>query len=254
MIKLTFLGTGTSQGIPVIGSKHPVCLSTNPKDKRLRTSALISINGKNILIDCGPDFRIQMLNNNCAKIDAILFTHEHNDHVSGLDDVRPLYFLHGDIPIYANKRVIESLKYRFNYIFNKKEKIPGSPNLLINEINDKFNLYENEIIVLNAKHGNLKINGFRIGKIAYYTDVKYIPESEFKKLFGLDVLVINSLRIEEHYSHYNLKNALELIRKIKPKRAYLTHVSHKLGFHDDVQESLPNNVFLAYDGLQIKST
>ena len=149
--------------------------------------------------------------------------------------------------------VIESLKYRFNYIFNKKEKIPGSPNLLINEINDKFNLYENEITVLNAKHGNLNINGFRIGKIAYYTDVKYIPESEFKKLFGLDVLVINSLRIEEHYSHYNLKNALELIRKIKPKRAYLTHVSHKLGFHDDVQESLPNNVFLAYDGLQIKS-
>ena len=253
-MKITFLGTGTSTGIPTIGVDRESCFSEDPRDNRLRSSILIEYKNKNIVVDCGPDFRQQMLRTNTTKVDAILFTHEHNDHVSGLDDVRPLYFLHGDIPIYANKRVIESLKYRFNYIFNKKEKIPGSPNLLINEINDKLNIFENEIIVLNAKHGNLNINGFRIGKIAYYTDVKYVPESEFKKLFGLDVLVINSLRIEEHYSHYNLKNALELIRKIKPKRAYLTHVSHKLGFHDDVQESLPNNVFLAYDGLQIKST
>ena len=251
-MKITFLGTGTSQGIPVIGSTHPVCLSDNPKDKRLRTSALIQWNNKNIVIDCGPDFRAQMLNSACQRVDAIFFTHEHNDHVSGLDDIRPFYFRQGSIPIYAGIRVIDALKNRFGYIFKTDGNIPGTPNVKINEINDNFMFYENEIILLHAFHGKLPIYGFRIGNTAYFTDVKTIPESEFKKLNNLDLLVINALRKEEHYSHLNLNDALELISKIQPKRAYLTHISHKLGFHDEVQKKLPKNVFLAYDGLEVE--
>ena len=171
-MKITFLGTGTSQGIPVIGSTHPVCLSDNPKDKRLRTSALIQFDNKNIVIDCGPDFRAQMLNSGCDRVDAIFFTHEHNDHVSGLDDIRPFYFRQGNIPIYAGIRVIDALKNRFGYIFKSEGKIPGTPNVKINEINGNFMFYENEIILLNAFHGKLPIYGFRIGNTAYFTDVK----------------------------------------------------------------------------------
>ena len=251
-MKITFLGTGTSQGIPVIGSTHPVCLSDNPKDKRLRTSAIIHINNKNIVIDCGPDFRAQMLNSGCGRVDAIFFTHEHNDHVSGLDDIRPFYFRQGNIPIYAGIRVINALKNRFEYIFKKYAKIPGTPKVKINEINGNFKFNDIEVVLLNAFHGNLPIYGFRIGNTAYFTDVKTIPESEFEKLNNLDLLVINALRKEEHYSHLNLDDALGLISRIQPKRAYLTHISHKLGFHEEVQKKLPENVFLAYDGLEVE--
>ena len=251
-MKITFLGTGTSQGIPVIGSTHPVCLSENPKDKRLRTSAIIHINNKNIVIDCGPDFRAQMLNSGCGRVDAIFFTHEHNDHVSGLDDIRPFYFRQGNIPIYAGIRVINALKNRFEYIFKKYAKIPGTPEVKINEINGNFKFNDIEVVLLNAFHGNLPIYGFRIGNTAYFTDVKTIPESEFEKLNNLDLLVINALRKEEHYSHLNLDNALDIVSRIQPKRAYLTHISHKLGFHEEVQKKLPENVFLAYDGLEVE--
>ena len=179
-MKITFLGTGTSQGIPVIGSTHPVCLSDNPKDKRLRTSALIQYYNKNIVIDCGPDFRAQMLNSGCDRVDAIFFTHEHNDHVSGLDDIRPFYFRQGNIPIYAGIRVIDALKNRFGYIFKTEGNIPGTPNVKINEINDNFMFYENEIILLHAFHGKLPIYGFRIGNTAYFTDVKQFLKANLK--------------------------------------------------------------------------
>ena len=251
-MKITFLGTGTSQGIPVIGSKHPVCLSNNPKDTRLRTSALIQWNNKNIIIDCGPDFRAQMLNSGCDRVDAIFFTHEHNDHVSGLDDIRPFYFRQGNIPIYASERVIHALNKRFDYIFKNEGNIPGTPNVTTNIIDDNFIFNKQEVVLLNAFHGNLPIHGFRFDNLAYFTDVKTINQDEYFKLKDLDVLIINALRIEEHYSHLNLNDALEIISKIKPKRAYLTHISHKLGFHKDVQLSLPENVFLAYDGLQVE--
>ncbi len=251
-MKITFLGTGTSQGIPVIGSKHPVCLSDNPKDTRLRTSALIQWNNKNIVIDCGPDFRAQMLNSGCDRVDAIFFTHEHNDHVSGLDDIRPFYFRQGNIPIYASERVIHALNKRFDYIFKNEGNIPGTPNVTTNIIDDNFIFNKQEVVLLNAFHGNLPIHGFRFDNLAYFTDVKTINQDEYFKLKDLDVLIINALRIEEHYSHLNLNDALEIISKIKPKRAYLTHISHKLGFHKDVQLSLPENVFLAYDGLQVE--
>lgn len=251
-MKITFLGTGTSQGIPVIGSKHPVCLSNNPKDTRLRTSALIQWNNKNIVIDCGPDFRAQMLNSGCDRVDAIFFTHEHNDHVSGLDDIRPFYFRQGNIPIYASERVIHALNKRFDYIFKNEGNIPGTPNVTTNIIDDNFMFNKQEVVLLNAFHGNLPIHGFRFDNLAYFTDVKTINQDEYFKLKDLDVLIINALRIEEHYSHLNLNDALEIISKIKPKRAYLTHISHKLGFHKDVQLSLPENVFLAYDGLQVE--
>ncbi|MAQ00371.1 MAG: MBL fold metallo-hydrolase [Flavobacteriaceae bacterium] len=250
-MKITFLGTGTSQGIPVIGSDHPVCLSNDPKDKRLRTSALIEWDNKKIAIDCGPDFRMQMINANCDKLDAIFFTHEHNDHVSGLDDIRPFYFKHGDIPIYACKRVISALKKRFDYIFKSKGNIPGTPKVSVNLIDKDFKFHNKEIKVLNAFHGKLPIIGFRIDNLAYFTDVKTIPETEFHKLKSLDVLVINALRIKEHYSHLSLNDALAIIDRLNPKKAYLTHISHKLGFHKDVQSKLPKNVSLAYDGLVV---
>tara|TARA_B100001758_G_scaffold62697_2_gene52201 strand:+ start:806 stop:1567 length:762 start_codon:yes stop_codon:yes gene_type:complete len=252
-MKITFLGTGTSQGIPVIGSKHPVCLSNDSKDKRLRSSALFEWDGKNIVIDCGPDFRRQMLNSSCDRVDAIFFTHEHNDHVSGLDDIRPFYFNQGNIPIYAGDRVINALKRRFDYIFKSEGNIPGTPNVLVNEVLGDFIFNNKKVVVINVLHGALPIFGFRMDNVAYFTDVKVIPECEYEKLKDLEILIINALRIEEHYSHLNLQDALDLISRINPKRAYLTHISHKLGFHQNVQDKLPKNVYLAYDGLQLSS-
>lgn len=252
-MKITFLGTGTSQGIPVIGSKHPVCLSDDPKDKRLRSSALFEWDGKNIVIDCGPDFRRQMLDSSCDRVDAIFFTHEHNDHVSGLDDIRPFYFNQGNIPIYAGDRVINALKRRFDYIFKSEGNIPGTPNVLVNEVLGDFIFNNKKVVVINVFHGALPIFGFRMDNVAYFTDVKVIPECEYEKLKDLEILIINALRIEEHYSHLNLQDALDLISRISPKRAYLTHISHKLGFHQNVQDKLPKNVYLAYDGLQLSS-
>ena len=251
-MKITFLGTGTSQGIPVIGSQHPVCLSNNSKDKRLRVSVLIEWDDNVYVIDCGPDFRQQMLSNACEKIDGILFTHEHADHTAGLDDIRPYFFRQGDIPIYAHKRVIGELKRRFDYIFKTENKYPGAPNVVINEVENKpFKLANLEVTPINGMHFNLQVFGFRLDKFAYLTDMKTIDDVEIEKLKSLDVLVVNALREAPHISHFNLEEALSFIDKVKPKRAYLTHISHLLGFHDEVQQKLPENVFLAYDNLQI---
>jgi len=250
-MKVTFLGTGTSQGIPIIGSDHPVCKSDNPKDRRLRSSVLINWDNYNFVIDCGPDFRTQMLNSNCSKIDAIIYTHEHSDHVAGLDDIRPFFFKQGKIPIYAHKRVLNELKKRFYYVFDENYSYPGSPKVIENIISSNFNINNKEIIPIDALHKDLQIFGYRFEKFAYLTDVKTIEDKEINKLNNLDVLVVNALRIEHHYSHFNLEQALEFIKIVKPKKAYLTHISHMLGFHDEVQKILPENVFLAYDGLEI---
>lgn len=246
------MGTGTSQGIPVIGSTHPVCLSDNPKDKRLRVSVLIEWDNYAYVIDCGPDFRQQMLTANCNKIDGILFTHEHADHTAGLDDIRPFNFRQGDMPIYAHKRVVKALQQRFAYVFETKNKYPGAPGVDIREIeNTPFKLGDTTVVPINLMHGNLQVFGFRVNDFAYLTDMKTIAEAEMEKLKHLKVLVINALREEPHHSHLNLEEALAFIDRVKPEKAYLTHISHLLGFHDEVEQKLPKHVFLAYDNLQI---
>lgn len=251
-MKVTFLGTGTSQGIPIIGSEHPVCLSDNPKDKRLRVSVLVEWDDYTFVVDCGPDFRQQMLNANVSKIDGILFTHEHADHTMGLDDIRPFFFRQGDIPLYAHKRVFKALKKRFDYIFTSKEKYPGVPSVSQIKIKNKpFKIGNLEVIPVDGLHFKLQVFGFRFDNFAYLTDMKTVPDQEIEKLKGLEVLVVNALREQPHMSHFNLSEALDFINEVKPKRAYLTHISHHLGFHDEVQQKLPDNVFLAYDNLQI---
>lgn len=251
-MKVTFLGTGTSQGIPVIGSKHPVCLSSDPKDKRLRVSVLVEWDDYTYVIDCGPDFRQQMLTNNCSRIDGILFTHEHSDHVAGLDDIRPFFFNQGDIPVYAHKRVLETLKRRFEYIFVTEDKYPGAPS--VKEIiieNKPFILGNLKVIPINTFHNRVQVFGFRFNDFAYLTDVKTVQANEIEKLKGVKVLVVNALREKPHHSHFNLEEALDFIEEVKPEKAYLTHISHYMGFHNDVQAKLPKGVFLAYDNLKI---
>lgn len=253
-ISITFLGTGTSQGIPVIGSNHPVCKSLDFKDKRLRVSVMLSWDNYNYLIDCGPDFRQQMLRENCTKLDGILLTHEHSDHTAGLDDIRPFYFQQGNIPFYAQNRVFKSLHKRFDYIFEIENKYPGAPTIdehVINK-NTRFSVGGKDVIPIEVMHSSLPILGFRIDDFCYFTDMKSISEEEIEKVKGTKVLVVNALREEQHHSHLSLSEALEFINKIKPERAYLTHISHLLGFHEEVEQQLPENVFLAYDTLKIK--
>ncbi|MCF7560818.1 MBL fold metallo-hydrolase [Sabulilitoribacter multivorans] len=251
-MKITFLGTGTSQGIPVIGSNHPVCLSKDKKDKRLRVSILVEWDNYSYVVDCGPDFRYQMLRSGCSRIDGILFTHEHSDHVLGFDDIRPFYFKQGEIPIYAHKRVLKALKKRFDYVFKIENKYPGAPSVITNKIKNKpFQLNNLEVIPVKGDHDGIQVFGFRFKDFAYLTDMKTVKEKEVKKLEGVKVLVVNALRIEPHRSHFNLEEALHFIKKVKPETAYLTHISHLLGFHEDVEKTLPENVFLAYDNLQI---
>jgi len=254
-MKITFLGTGTSQGIPVIGSTHPVCLSINEKDKRLRSSVMIEIDDTVLVIDCGPDFRAQMLRANPDHIDAVLFTHEHSDHTAGLDDIRPFYFKQeGDFQLYAHERVFESLKQRYAYIFEIENKYPGAPTVALNTIvnNVPFIINRTHVTPINALHSSLQVFGFRIENFVYLTDVKTIAKEEVEKLKNTKVLVINALRNEEHYSHFTLDEALAFIALVQPEKAYLTHISHQLGFFEEVQKTLPKNVFLAYDNLIIE--
>lgn len=255
MIQLTFLGTGTSQGVPVIGSNHPVCLSSNPKDKRLRSSVLIKWDNRNYIIDCGPDFRQQLINNPINKLDGILFTHSHADHTAGLDDIRPFFFRQGLIDIFLTEDVYKNLNMRFNYILNDKNKYPGAPSVNLNIIKEgeEFKLNENFIMPIKASHNNLTVTGFRFKDLAYMTDVKMIDSKSKKNLRSLNTLILSCLRIEAHPSHLNLEEALELIDELKPKKTYLMHISHLLGFHDEVSLKLPKNVFLAYDNLTISS-
>jgi phosphoribosyl 1,2-cyclic phosphate phosphodiesterase len=252
-LNIYFLGTGTSQGIPIIGSTHPVCKSTDYKDKRLRVSLWMSWENHSYVIDCGPDFRQQMLASDCQKVDGILFTHEHSDHTAGLDDIRPFNFRQGEMPIYAHQRVIENLKKRFDYVFETENRYPGAPSVktiaVIN--NQPFVLGGKTVIPIDVMHGDLQVFGYRVDDFAYLTDVKTVAPEEVEKLKNLEVLVLNALRITPHNTHFNLQEALDFIALVQPKKAYLTHISHLLGFHEDVQKELPENVFLAYDNLVI---
>lgn len=250
---ITFLGTGTSQGVPVIGCSCDICTSSNPKNHRLRASVILSYKDKNIVIDAGPDFRQQMLTHNITQVDAILLTHEHKDHIAGLDDIRPYNFARQKaMDIFAEQRVIDSVHQEFSYVF-KDDPYPGVPLMNLHTITEHaFNFETIQIDPIRVYHWNLPIVGFRIDSCAYITDASEIPEHSIAQLTGLEVLIINALRIEPHYSHFNLEQALQVISKIKPKRAYLTHISHLLGDYDYIQNLLPKNVFLAYDGLTIE--
>ncbi|WP_343486470.1 MBL fold metallo-hydrolase [Allomuricauda sp. d1] len=252
-LTITFLGTGTSQGIPIIGSQHPVCLSDDPKDKRLRVSVLVSYNSFNYVIDCGPDFRQQLLTNPIEKLDGILFTHEHADHTAGLDDIRPFFFRQGDIPIYADKRVIKSLKKRFYYIFADGDRYPGAPAVKVNKINkdEPFDLNGLMVEPIEAFHNRLPIFGFKIKDFVYLTDVKRMEDAQIEKIKNVKVLVVNALRKEPHHSHFNLEEALDFAKTVDADTTYFTHISHLLGFHEAVEAKLPPNVHLAHDNLKI---
>lgn len=252
-MKVTFLGTGTSQGIPIIGSDHPVCLSDDPKDKRLRVSILIEWDDFAYVVDCGPDFRQQMLRAEVRHLDGILLTHEHNDHIAGLDDIRPFNYRKRDLPFYADQRVFDALKLRFAYIFETVNKYPGAPEIKEHVISKHtpFLLGGKKVIPVEAMHADLPVLGFRIDNFAYMTDVKTIHAEERNKLRGLKVLVLNALRLKPHESHLNLEEALELVSDLQPKTVYFTHISHLLGFHKEVEAQLPKGIHLAYDTLKI---
>ena len=253
-ITVTITGSGTSQGVPVIGCNCEVCCSPNKKDKRLRTSIHLNYKGKSIVIDTGPDFRQQMINQQISHLDAVLFTHEHKDHVAGLDDVRPFNFIQKKaIDIYCCDRVFTALKREFHYIFDPQFQYPGIPNIKRHRISkeNSFKIDDITIEPIEVMHYKLPVLGFKIDKFAYITDAKTIKEKEKSKIKNLDLLIINALRIKKHISHLNLEEAILLINELKPKKAILTHISHLMGKHEDVEKLLPKNVKIAYDGLKI---
>lgn len=251
-MNITLLGTGTSQGIPVIGCTCEVCLSSDSKDKRLRVSCYVEDTKNKILIDIGPDFRQQMLTNKISDIDAVLLTHEHNDHTAGLDDIRSINFLHNkNMPVYGMPRVLEDIATRFQYVF-KSNKYPGLPRVELLPIHSEFHIGNLSILPIPIMHGKLPIIGYRIQNFAYLTDASFITEEAIGLLQNLDVLVVNALRKEEHYSHFNLEEALAFISQVGPKQSYLTHISHAFDTHSNISKLLPNQVSVGYDRLTIR--
>ncbi|NTW23179.1 MAG: MBL fold metallo-hydrolase [Lentimicrobium sp.] len=252
-LRITFLGTGTSIGVPVIACNCKVCKSSDARDKRFRTSAIVNVDNQNIVIDCGPDFRFQMLKQNVEDIDAVIFTHEHRDHIAGLDDIRAFnYILNKNIPIYGSKNVMEAIQTEFPYIFSESRYF-GAPQLTIHEIiNEPFVIGQTTINPVQVMHNKLSVFGYRIGDLTYITDASMIPDEEKPKILGSKVLVLNALRNSKHISHLSLAEALTLIEELKPERAYLTHISHFLGLHEEVEQKLPANVHLAYDNLIVE--
>ena len=255
---LAFLGTGTSQGVPVIACHCNVCQSADQRDKRLRSSVLVSGNdGTNILIDIGPDFRQQMLLNNVQHLEAILITHAHRDHVGGIDDIRPLNWVQKrKMDVYANNEAIQSLTHDYHYIFEYHQ-YPGLPEVNLHDVSqaEPFQVGSMTVTPVKGMHKDLPVLGFRIDEsqrqLAYITDMNHIDDDELKKLDGLDVLVINALRHEKHFSHFCLPEALDIIDRCQPQKAFLTHMSHEMGLHAAVDKTLPDNVRLAYDNLNI---
>jgi phosphoribosyl 1,2-cyclic phosphate phosphodiesterase len=251
-IKATFLGTGTSQGIPVIACECVVCTSRNFKDNRTRTSLLISIGDKNLVIDTGPDFRQQMLREKVKNLEAVFFTHEHKDHISGLDDIRAYnYIAQAPMEIFATERVFAALQREFHYVFDGTN-YPGIPQVKMRFFDkEPISFLGETIIPIEVMHHKLPVKAFRIRNFTYVTDANYIDDTNLEKMKGTKILVINALRREPHISHFTLDEALQLIEKIKPEKAYLIHISHLLGLHDEVTRELPPHVEIAYDGLQI---
>ena len=251
-MRLTFLGTGTSQGVPVIACHCRVCRSGDSRDRRLRTSALLEVEGRNILFDIGPDFRQQMLREDVGHLDAILITHAYRDHVGGLDDIRSFnYVQHSKMNVYLNAEARHAIERDYHYIFEPHQ-YPGLPEADLHTVEAPFTAAGVEVTPVKAMHKDLPVLGFRIGTLAYITDANYMAPEEMAKLKGVKVLVINALRREKHFSHYSLPEALEVIETVAPERAYLTHMSHEMGLHAEVSATLPPHVELAYDGLRVE--
>jgi phosphoribosyl 1,2-cyclic phosphate phosphodiesterase len=251
-IKVTFLGTGTSIGVPVITCDCPVCISTDPRDKRMRTSAMVEVNGLTIVIDCGPDFRHQMLRQQVLNLDAVIFTHEHRDHIAGLDDIRAFnYVLNKKIDIYGTIPVMEAIQTEFPYIFSETRYF-GAPQLTIHHIGtEPFEIQGLTIIPIAVIHEKLPVTGFRIGDFTYITDASFISEESLEKIKGSKVVVLNALRNSKHVSHFSVGEAVGILEKIGPEKGYLTHLSHFVGLHEQVNSRLPEFVRLAYDGLEV---
>jgi phosphoribosyl 1,2-cyclic phosphate phosphodiesterase len=253
-VKLTFLGTGTSQGIPVVACNCAVCRSEDPRDKRLRSSVMAEVSGLRIVIDCGPDFRQQMLREEVPSIDAILITHAHKDHIGGLDDVRAFnYILQRPVDVYATGQVSRAIRKEFSYAFTD-EKYPGVPRINLHTIgNRRFEIAGQPILPVSVIHyGNHPVFGYRIGDLTYITDAVEIPEEEMKKIAGSRIIVLNALRRKKHYSHFNLQEALSILERFHPEQAYLTHISHQMERYEELQKELPSFVKPAYDGLVIE--
>jgi phosphoribosyl 1,2-cyclic phosphate phosphodiesterase len=251
-LHVTFLGTGTSIGVPVITCDCPVCTSEDPRDKRFRTSVLLEIKGRTFVIDCGPDFRIQMLREKVMDLDAVIFTHEHRDHIAGLDDVRAFnYVLNKKIDVFATPQVIEAVRTEFPYIFSESRYF-GAPQLNVHPIDDTpFSVFDIEFTPIRVLHENLPVTGFRIGDFTYITDASQIEQSEIDKIRGSKVIVLNALRNSRHVSHFSVGEAVAILEDLRPESAYLTHLSHFVGLHDEVNSRLPDFIRLAYDGLKI---
>ncbi|TVR40177.1 MAG: MBL fold metallo-hydrolase [Bacteroidia bacterium] len=251
-MRITFLGTGTSTGVPVVACDCTVCSSRDSRDQRLRTSVMIQVGEHNYVIDCGPDFRYQMIREKVTDISAILFTHGHRDHIAGLDDVRAFnYVLNKTVDIYASENVIDSINKEFPYILTEK-RFFGAPQLHFHIIkNMPFSINGTEFIPIEVMHHKMPVFGFRVGDFSYITDASFISDQEKEKLVNSKILVINALRKSKHISHFSMDEALEVIREVNPEKAFITHLSHFMGIHESVNKDLPENVMLAYDGLKL---
>lgn len=251
-MKVTVLGTGTSQGVPVVACDCKVCSSKDPKDKRLRTAILVETSVNTIVIDAGPDFRQQMLREKIKKVNAVFITHNHKDHTGGLDDVRAFnWILKQPMEVFARQSVLKSIKKDFDYAF-EEEKYPGVPQINLNTIENKpFSVNGEEILPIDALHAQLPVFGFRMGDFSYLTDANFLTDEELDKMKGSKYIIINALRKEKHYSHFNVEEAVDLLQYLKPEKGFLTHISHQMGLHEEINKELPPGIELAYDGLKL---